>query len=249
MQPLPLPPVAARRARGPATPRRPAGATERRAAPKRPSLLRLVLAAAAAPPVRAATRRRATGASVRPRPEARRERCGADLAPPDRAEPRAISPAPQLPTRAGAALPPAAPVAPPPTEPRPARAVAPPAGRAEPRPRRRMRRVYKSGVIDGMAYTLFMDGAIEAELPQGRSSSRSIDELQTYLTTRQSATLRRLALRRRRSRRHRPARPPSAGRTGRPRRRGPLPCWCGARSDCRRCSALRSFATHFAGSQ
>jgi hypothetical protein len=44
--------------------------------------------------------------------------------------------------------------------------------------------VYKSGVIDGMAYTLFMDGSIEAELPQGRVRFASIDELQQYLTTR-----------------------------------------------------------------
>jgi len=45
--------------------------------------------------------------------------------------------------------------------------------------------VYKSGVIDGMAYTLFMDGSIEAELPQGKVKFASVDELQTYLTTRQ----------------------------------------------------------------
>jgi hypothetical protein len=44
--------------------------------------------------------------------------------------------------------------------------------------------VYKSGVIDGMAYSLFMDGSIEAELPQGRVKFASIDELQKYLTTR-----------------------------------------------------------------
>ena len=44
--------------------------------------------------------------------------------------------------------------------------------------------VYKSGVIDGMAYTLFMDGSIEAELPQGKVKFASIDELQKYLTTR-----------------------------------------------------------------
>ena len=44
--------------------------------------------------------------------------------------------------------------------------------------------VYKSGVIDGMAYTLFMDGAIEAELPQGRVRFASVDELQKYLTNR-----------------------------------------------------------------
>ncbi len=45
--------------------------------------------------------------------------------------------------------------------------------------------VYKSGVIDGMAYTLFMDGSIEAELPQGKVRFASVDELQKYLTTRQ----------------------------------------------------------------
>ena len=44
--------------------------------------------------------------------------------------------------------------------------------------------VYKSGVIDGMAYTLFMDGSIEAELPQGKVRFASVDELQKYLTTR-----------------------------------------------------------------
>ena len=44
--------------------------------------------------------------------------------------------------------------------------------------------VYKSGMIDGMAYSLFMDGSIAAELPQGKVKFASIDELQKYLTTR-----------------------------------------------------------------
>ena len=44
--------------------------------------------------------------------------------------------------------------------------------------------VYKSGMIDGMAYSLFMDGSIEAELPQGKVKFASIDELQKHLTTR-----------------------------------------------------------------
>jgi len=44
--------------------------------------------------------------------------------------------------------------------------------------------VYKSGVIDGMAYTLFMDGSIEAELPQGRVRFATVDELQKYLASR-----------------------------------------------------------------
>jgi hypothetical protein len=44
--------------------------------------------------------------------------------------------------------------------------------------------VYKSGMIDGMAYSLFMDGSIEAELPHGRVKFASVDELQKYLTAR-----------------------------------------------------------------
>src|SRR5205807_1452476 len=41
--------------------------------------------------------------------------------------------------------------------------------------------VYRSGVIDGMAYTLFMDGSIQAELPQGAVKFSNIDDLQKYL--------------------------------------------------------------------
>jgi hypothetical protein len=44
--------------------------------------------------------------------------------------------------------------------------------------------VYRSGVIDGMAYSLFMDGSIEAELPTGRVRFGTIDELQKYLVSR-----------------------------------------------------------------
>lgn len=46
--------------------------------------------------------------------------------------------------------------------------------------------VYRSGVIDGMAYSLFMDGSIEAELPTGRVKFATIDELQQYLVSRKS---------------------------------------------------------------
>ena len=41
--------------------------------------------------------------------------------------------------------------------------------------------VYRAGVIDGMAYTLFMDGSIQAELPQGTVKFANIDDLQKYL--------------------------------------------------------------------
>jgi hypothetical protein len=41
--------------------------------------------------------------------------------------------------------------------------------------------ILKSGVIDGMAYTLYSDGSIEAELPQGMMRFGSITELRGYL--------------------------------------------------------------------
>jgi len=41
--------------------------------------------------------------------------------------------------------------------------------------------VYRSGVIDGIAYSLFMDGSIEAELPNGKVKFDTVDEMQKYL--------------------------------------------------------------------
>jgi len=41
--------------------------------------------------------------------------------------------------------------------------------------------ILKSGVIDGMAYTLYADGSIEAELPQGIVRFASVDALRTHL--------------------------------------------------------------------
>lgn len=41
--------------------------------------------------------------------------------------------------------------------------------------------VLKSGVVDGMAYTLYTDGSIEAELAQGVVRFGSIDELRNHL--------------------------------------------------------------------
>jgi hypothetical protein len=48
---------------------------------------------------------------------------------------------------------------------------------AEPRPVE----ILKSGVIDGMAYTLYTDGSIEAQLPQGTLRFTSIDDLRAHL--------------------------------------------------------------------
>ena len=41
--------------------------------------------------------------------------------------------------------------------------------------------ILKSGVVDGMGYTLYVDGSIEAELPQGTVRFASIDELRAHL--------------------------------------------------------------------
>jgi hypothetical protein len=41
--------------------------------------------------------------------------------------------------------------------------------------------VLKSGVIDGMAYTIYSDGSIEAELPQGTMRFTTFEELRAYL--------------------------------------------------------------------
>ena len=60
-----------------------------------------------------------------------------------------------------------------------------PEGKIEPklesRPDPKPITILKSGVIDGMAYTLYTDGSIEAQLPTGLMPFASIDDLRTYL--------------------------------------------------------------------
>jgi hypothetical protein len=41
--------------------------------------------------------------------------------------------------------------------------------------------ILKSGVVDGMAYTLYADGSIEAQLPQGTVRFGSITELRAHI--------------------------------------------------------------------
>jgi hypothetical protein len=41
--------------------------------------------------------------------------------------------------------------------------------------------ILKSGVVDGMGYTLYVDGSIEAELPQGTLRFSSINDLRSHL--------------------------------------------------------------------
>ena len=60
-----------------------------------------------------------------------------------------------------------------------------PADRRPPGPARvssdRAPAILKSGVIDGMPYTLYADGSIEAELPQGTVKFSSVDALRSHL--------------------------------------------------------------------
>jgi hypothetical protein len=44
--------------------------------------------------------------------------------------------------------------------------------------------VLKSGVVDGMAYSLYSDGSIEAQMPEGMMRFTSIDELRDHLDQR-----------------------------------------------------------------
>ena len=64
--------------------------------------------------------------------------------------------------------------------------VAEPAPMAEPEPPAAIEEappvaILKSGVVDCMGYTLYVDGSIEAELPQGTLRFASIDELRSHL--------------------------------------------------------------------
>jgi hypothetical protein len=73
-------------------------------------------------------------------------------------------------------------------DPAPREAISTPPRHAEmeaPKPRQsnepRTVAILKSGVVDGMGYTLYVDGSIEAELPQGTLRFASINELRGHL--------------------------------------------------------------------
>ena len=57
----------------------------------------------------------------------------------------------------------------------------PPEPPAAPAPPSEPVAILKSGVVDGMAYTLYVDGSIEAELPNGTLRFASIHELRDHL--------------------------------------------------------------------
>ena len=72
-----------------------------------------------------------------------------------------------------------------PAEPRPQKREPPipEAPKAQvPEPPKEQVAILKSGVVDGMAYTLYVDGSIEAELPQGTLHFASINELRDHLS-------------------------------------------------------------------
>jgi hypothetical protein len=64
-------------------------------------------------------------------------------------------------------------------EPAPPPPVEPPAPAAQPAVT-----VLKSGIVDGMAYSLYSDGSIEAQMPEGMMRFASIDELRSHLDQR-----------------------------------------------------------------
>ena len=157
IQPLPVPPVAAVGREDPAP--RPVRAAPSAAGTARPSLLGWLGRTSAPAPVRAAS----APSPAKPEPE------------PPTPPPVDLAPLTRIPETAPAPAPVPPPPVRPPLSPKPA-----------PVPNGAATTVYRSGVIDGMAYSLFMDGSIEAELPTGRVKFATIDELQQYLVSRKS---------------------------------------------------------------
>jgi len=45
--------------------------------------------------------------------------------------------------------------------------------------------ILKQGTVDGMSYTLYTDGSIDAEFPDGKLRFNSIDELRQHLEAQQ----------------------------------------------------------------
>lgn len=124
----------------------------------------------------------------------RAEAKATDGAPPPHAEP---SEAPDIPPasfddawpkpdRMRPPEPPAASRRPPPRSPSTfAEAAPPPAPEPTPPPVEQAPvTVLKSGIVDGMAYSLYSDGSIEAQMPEGMMRFASIDELRAHLDQR-----------------------------------------------------------------
>ncbi|MCP3370360.1 DUF308 domain-containing protein [Bradyrhizobium cajani] len=151
--------------------------------------------AAAPPPVPEAPRKRnLLFASTSRRERERAQAKAAEEGPPPQepaapaapeAPPASFEDAWPKPDRMRPPEPPAASRRPPPRSPSSFAEAAPPpapepATPAEPAPVT----VLKSGIVDGMAYSLYSDGSIEAQMPEGMMRFASIDELRTHLDQR-----------------------------------------------------------------
>lgn len=93
------------------------------------------------------------------------------------------------PDRARPSEPPAARRPPPPRpastfEPAALQSAAPPPAPEPPQAEQPPVTVLKSGIVDGMAYSLYSDGSIEAQMPEGMMRFASIDELRAHLDQR-----------------------------------------------------------------
>jgi hypothetical protein len=88
---------------------------------------------------------------------------------PDQSKADAVARQPVPPPFVEERRPPPPPVPPPPPPPPP------------PAPQARSVAILKSGVVDGMAYTLYADGSIEAQLPNGTVRFGSIAELRAHI--------------------------------------------------------------------
>ncbi len=93
---------------------------------------------------------------------------------PERMRPTEVAPPRRVPPRSPVAEP-AAPTATPAAAPEP---------RSAPPAEQPAVTVLKSGVVDGMAYSLYSDGSIEAQMPEGMMRFASIDELRAHLDQR-----------------------------------------------------------------
>jgi len=95
-------------------------------------------------------------------------------------EPKAQAPAPEMPKREASVDMPLPPIPARPRDTRPVTERRMPEALRKPAVERGPT-ILKSGVIDGMPYTLYADGSIEAQLPQGMVKFASVDALRAHL--------------------------------------------------------------------
>ncbi|MDH2345883.1 DUF308 domain-containing protein [Bradyrhizobium sp. SSUT77] len=148
---------------------------------------------AAEPPRRRNLMFASTSRKERERAEAK---TGEGLPPLPHAEPSAAPDVPDIPPasfddawpkpdRMRPPEPPAASRRPPPRSPSTfSEAAPPPAPEPAPAAEQAPVTVLKSGIVDGMAYSLYSDGSIEAQMPEGMMRFASIDELRAHLDQR-----------------------------------------------------------------